>query len=77
MYIDGLPGANYCSMPAAALKGVVKAGDTQGTASGIQAAKCQANSGAGGHGTKLGCDCRVRIKEETLKRTLKFTATSI
>ena len=28
MYIDGLAGANYCSMPGAALKGVVKGGDT-------------------------------------------------
>lgn len=77
MYIDGLAGANYCSMPGAALKGVVKGGDTQGTAAGIQAAKCQANSGTGGHGTKPGCDCRVRAKEETLKRTLKSIVASI
>ena len=77
MYIDGLPGANYCSRPGAALKGVVKGGDTQGTAARIQAAKCRANSGADGHGTKLGCDCKVRAKEETLKRTLKFTVASI
>ena len=32
---------------------------------------------ADGHGTILGHDCKIRAKEKTLKRDLKFTLASV
>lgn len=74
MYIDGLAGANYCSMPGAALKGWSREETLRAQLLGSKLLNARQILGLWAW-YKLGCDCRVRLKKRL--KDFKSTVASI